>query len=146
MMNETEAEFVSENVIAQDIASLAPEDVKCIRKAVDRWRSGMLCLWKLCPKTACRRAKVCSVDPDFCIERFECLVSEDVRAAIETLLHAKLFGHSFDDACAMAAPGTIEMYGLWLANLHKSGSGQPASQACKAEDDDLCIANSTAEA
>lgn len=144
MMNENE--FVSEAVSAQEIASLAPEDVTRIRKEADRWRAQMLCLWKLCPKAACRKARCCSGDPDFCVGRFEFMVSEDVRAAVETLLHAKIFGHSFDDACALAAPGTIEMYGLWLANLHESGPRQPASQACEAEGEDPCIANSAAQA
>ena len=48
MMNETE--FVSEDIVTREIASLAPEDVTRIRKAAQRWRAQMLCLWKLCPK------------------------------------------------------------------------------------------------
>jgi hypothetical protein len=141
-----ENEFVSEDTIAQEIASLTPEDVTRIRKAADRWRSQMLCFWKLCPKAACRRARTCSSDPDFCMERFEFLVSDDVRMAVETLMHAKLFGQSFDEACTMAAPGSIEMYELWLRNLHKPQPGQPTSQACEAANLWPCIANPAAQA
>ena len=36
MMNETE--FVSEDIVVREIASLAPEDVTRIRKAAQRWR------------------------------------------------------------------------------------------------------------
>lgn len=45
----------------------------------------MLCLWKLCPKARCRRAHACSADPDFCVERFAALVSEDVHVALDVL-------------------------------------------------------------
>ena len=125
-----------EDSIEREIADLAPEGVTRIRKAADR-----LCLWKLC-----RKAHACSADPNFCVERFEVLVSDEVRMAVETLLEAKLHGCSCDDACAMASPGSIEMYRLWLANLHRSDSERPASQTCEAEGKDPCIANSAARA
>lgn len=116
MKNEFEP-AVSEDVIAREIAGLAPEDRERIRKAAQLWRAQMLCLWKLCPKAACRKAHACSADPDFCVERFELLVSDDVRTAVEALHDAKLSGYSYDDACAMAPPGSIEEYDVWLANL-----------------------------
>lgn len=131
MMNETE--FVSEDVIAREIASLAPEDATRIRKAAQRWRAQMLCLWKLCPKAACRKARACSGDPDFCVERFELLVSDDVRTAVESLHDGKLYGHSYDEACAMAPPGSIEAYDVWLANLFGQEAPPLTSRARETE-------------
>jgi hypothetical protein len=127
MMNETE--FVSEDIVAREIASLAPEDVTRIRKAAQRWRAQMLCLWKLCPKAACRKARACSGDPDFCVERFELLVSDDVRTAVESLHDGKLYGYSYDDACVLAPPGSIEAYDVWLANLFSQEATSLPSQA-----------------
>ena len=127
MMNETE--FVSEDIVAREIASLAPEDVTRIRKAAQRWRAQMLCLWKLCPKAACRKARTCSGDPDFCVERFELLASDDVRTAVESLHDGKLYGYSYDDTCVLAPPGSIEAYDVWLANLFSQEATSLPSQA-----------------
>src|SRR4029079_16337162 len=115
MMNETE--FVSEDIVAREIASLAPEDVTRIRKAAQRWRAQMLCLWKLCPKAACRKGRACSGDPDFCVERFELLVSVDVRTTVEILHDGKLYGYPYEDACVLPRPGSIETYAVCLATL-----------------------------
>ena len=108
---------MTEDTIAREEAKLTPEDLERIRKALQLWRAQMLCLWKICPKAACRRAHDCSVDPDFCVERFAALVSEDVHVALDVLHDAKLFGYSYDDACALAPPGSIEAYDVWLAKL-----------------------------
>lgn len=116
MMNDIEP--VTEDTIAREEAKLTPEDLERIRKALQLWRAQMLCLWKICPKAACRRAHDCSADPDFCVERFAALVSEDVHVALDVLHDAKLLGYSYDDACALAPPGSIEAYDVWLAKLH----------------------------
>jgi hypothetical protein len=47
---------------------------------------------------------------------------------VETLLHAKLHGCGYDDACAMAPPGSIEAYDVWLASLFRDNSA-PAPPA-----------------
>jgi len=101
MMNETE--FVSEDIVAREIASLAPEDVTRIRKAAQRWRAQMLCLWKLCPKAACRKARACSGDPDFCVERFELLVSDGWAVTGAARSQSTLDGVSAAGALALEA-------------------------------------------
>ena len=117
MINDLEP--LTEDTIEREIANLTAEDLERIRKALQLWRARMLCLWKLCSKTACRRARTCSDDPDFCVERFKGLASEDVHIAVEVLHDAKLFGYSYDEACAMTPPGSIEAYDVWLANLFR---------------------------
>ena len=102
--NDDPIEPVTEDTIAREEAKLTPEDLERIRKALQLWRAQMLCLWKICPKAACRRTHDCSVDPDFCVERFAALVSEDVHVALDVLHDAKYFGYSYDDACALAPP------------------------------------------
>jgi len=131
MMKQTERTM--KDTVASDEAKLPPEAQDRIHKAVQRWRAELLCLWKLCPRAACRRAHACSADPDFCVERFTLLVNEDVRDAVDTLHEAKLLGRSYDEARAMARPGSMEAYDRWLANLHQPSSEQPRSQACEAD-------------
>lgn len=126
MMNE--AERMTEDAIALEAARLPPEAREQIHKAMQRWRAQLLCLWRLCPKAACRRAHACSADPDFCVERFALLISEDVRDAVDTLHEAKLLGRSYDEACAMADPASVAASDLWLANLHNPLSEQPARE------------------
>ena len=131
MMNDIE--HVNEDMIAQDLAGLTSEARERIRKAAQLWRAQMLCLWKLCPKAACRKAQACSGDPDFCVGRFESLASDDVRTAVETLMNAKLFGSSYDDGCAMSPPGSIEAYHVWLANLFGQQAAPVSSQPREAQ-------------
>ena len=139
MMNEIEP--VTEDTIAREEAKLTPEDLERIRKALQLWRAQMLCLWKICPKAACRRAHDCSVDPDFCVERFAALVSEDVHVALDVLHDAKYFGYSYDDACALAPPGSIEAYDVWLAKLFLQESALTSrTRPIDAKRERLCIA------
>jgi hypothetical protein len=131
MMNDIEQ--VSADVIEQEIENLMPEDRERIRKAAQLWRAQMLCLWKVCPKAACRKAHACSANPDFCIGRFEFLVDEKVRTAVETLMYAKLHGYGFDDACAMTPPGSIEAYDVWLATLFRQQESASDPRACETD-------------
>ena len=127
MMNDLEP--LTEGTIEREIANLTSEDLARIHKAAQRWRAQLLCLWKLCPKAACRKAQACSADPDFCIERFALLISEEVRDAVDTLHEGKLLGRSYDEARAMGDAVSMEAYDLWLENLHNPLSEQPKSQA-----------------
>src|SRR5512143_3858147 len=54
MMKQTERTM--KDTVASDEAKLPPEAQDRIHKAVQRWRAELLCLWKLCPRAACRRA------------------------------------------------------------------------------------------
>src|SRR6185503_9652079 len=105
MINDLEP--LTEDTIEREIASLTAEDLERIRKALQLWRARMLCLWKLCSKAACRRARACEDHPDVCVEHFMGLAREDVHIAVEVLHDAKRFGYSYDEACAKTAPGSI---------------------------------------
>ena len=52
---------------------------ECVHFAVQHWRATLLCFPYLCVRTACRRARACSADPNICMSRLGPLVSEDVR-------------------------------------------------------------------
>jgi hypothetical protein len=51
-----------------------------------RVTSDLLCLWALCGKAACRRARACSCVAGDCLARFAPLVSEDARCGALALL------------------------------------------------------------
>ncbi|HET7910733.1 MAG TPA: hypothetical protein VFL49_01760 [Pseudolabrys sp.] len=52
---------------------------------------------------------------------------------METLKEAKVFGLSYDDACARALPGSMEAYHLWLKNLHDPRGEAATLQACETD-------------
>jgi len=68
--------------------------------ALQLFRTAMLGFPHLCTKTACRRARWCSCDPDICMGRFGPLVPDDVRNGIDALARGHMDGLSYEQVRA----------------------------------------------
>ena len=89
-----------------------------------------LCFEALCRKRSCRtRPRLLRPIRIFCVERFAVAGDAMTSAQLWTMPSrwANFYGHSYDEACAMAPPGSIEAYDVWLANLfgQASAAAQP---------------------
>ncbi len=60
--------------------------------------SDLFCLWRLCGKPACRRARACHGDARSCFSREIHLLPEGVRAWFDGLAEMQTEGLPFDDA------------------------------------------------
>jgi hypothetical protein len=91
-----------------------------------RTTSNTLCLWALCGKPACRRARQCRRDPNDCIARYAPLVPEEARCGVLALIEAGRCGIS-DEQMRADAPAEIAALESWIAQVHAAnGNGQPA--------------------
>ncbi len=62
-----------------------------------RGLSDMLCLYGLCGRRACRRARTCHGEPRQCLARYAPLVPEDAREGAKEMIDGKRLGLSFDE-------------------------------------------------
>jgi hypothetical protein len=91
-----------------------------------RITSNLLCLWALCGKLGCRRAKRCKGKPDDCITRYAPLVPEAARCGVLAVAAAGSYGIGDDD---MRADAGAELAALeaWIAQVEAAyGDGQAA--------------------
>lgn len=105
-----------------------------------RWQANALCLWGLCARPACRRARLCRRDMQDCVGRYERLVPEDARDGVARMIYGKTHGMSFD-ALLDEWRGDILALGAWseavaassmpeengaaaLANAHRSATAR----------------------
>ena len=67
-----------------------------------RWVSALYCLWRLCPRTACRRAKACRGDGCTCQTGLALVPSDalDFMAAFEQARDDKLHYDEMIEFCA----------------------------------------------
>lgn len=89
-----------------------------------RWAADMLCLWALCGKPACRRARACRRDPRACTDRHAGLVPQAAGCGFTLLAEGKLAGLSYEEVRA-EAPEEVAAYEDWLARV-----GRAAQAAC----------------
>jgi len=78
--------------------------------ATTRWISALYCLWRLCPRTACRRARRCGGDGDAC-QTGLALVPPNALEFMAAYEQARDDGLSYDEM--------IEVYSEELAALEK---------------------------
>ena len=86
---------------------------------VYRWMANMICLWGLCAKPACRRARACRRDPQDCLARYAPLVPEEAREGVKVLLEGRQYGLSYDDVRA-DAPEEVAAVENWIARVNAS--------------------------
>ena len=71
---------------------------ECVHFSVQHWRATLLGFPYLCVRTACRRARTCSADPNICMSRLGPLVSEDVRKGVDALVWGHELPHFLSGA------------------------------------------------
>jgi hypothetical protein len=83
-----------------------------------RWISNVMCLWSMCAKPACRRARKCNGEPRDCLRCYAPLVPEDARAGAEVMLHGVMHRFKFDDLREDASE-EIDALMEWNALIHQ---------------------------
>jgi hypothetical protein len=86
--------------------------------ATPRWIAELYCLWRLCPRSSCRRAKACRGDAQICMSGLA-LVPPDALDFIACFEDARDDGLSYAemiDACAEEI-ATLES---WRAQVERS--------------------------
>lgn len=96
--------------------NLTPEQEEEISGLIRRGRGHLLRFWLFCSKAACRRARTCSFDPAFCMERVGPSVPEDVRAAVDGMIEAQFAGKSFDEMLEEKQDRLVP-YSKWLEKV-----------------------------
>jgi hypothetical protein len=76
----------------------------------------LLCLWALCGKAACRRARACSCVAGDCLARFAPLVSEDARFGALALVKGAQDGVGIDEV-RHYVPHDIAALEAWTAQV-----------------------------
>lgn len=84
--------------------------------AAYRWMANMICLWGLCAKPACRRARACRRDPRDCLARYAPLVPEDAREGVKVMLEGRSLGLSYDEM-REGAPDEVAAVEDWIARV-----------------------------
>jgi hypothetical protein len=111
---------MEDQMTENDVAKLTPQQRDdAVIFAVQRWRANMLYFSDLCEKTACRRARTCSADPDDCIGHLAPFVPDDVRKGVDALLEAKIDGLTFAEVRARI-PWAVDAHTRWLAKINES--------------------------
>jgi hypothetical protein len=87
-----------------------------------RAASNLLCLWGLCGKAACRRAKQCKRKADDCLGRYAPLVPEEARFGAAAMLMGKRDGVSYDEV-RRHAPAEIAAIESWIGLVHAAVRG-----------------------
>jgi hypothetical protein len=82
-----------------------------------RGMSNLLCLWGLCARPACRRARGCKRDPRDCLSRYAPLVPDDARDGVAAMFEGKQCGMSYDELRA-EAPLEIAAIENWIGLVH----------------------------
>lgn len=92
-----------------------------------RLASDMLCLWALCGKPACRRARGCRRDPRSCATRYGPLVPEEARFGMLAVLQGAQDGVGIDEV-RRYEPAGIAALEAWLAQVAASHGDGPAGE------------------
>jgi hypothetical protein len=79
----------------------------------------VLCIWRLCGRTSCRRARACRGMPRECLPRYAPLVPMGARDFVIGVLNAREFGYSPEEAVANLADES-EALAAWLAAVNGS--------------------------
>jgi hypothetical protein len=82
-----------------------------------RAASNLLCLWGLCGKAACRRARACKHNAHDCLDRYAPLVPEEARFGAAAMLMGKRDGVSYDEV-RRHAPAEIAAIESWIGLVH----------------------------
>ena len=88
-----------------------------------RVTANLLCLWGLCERPACRRARQCRRDPQSCLARYAPLAPEAARFGALALLQGALDGVGIEEVRQYVPLDIAEMES-WRARIGQS--------ACKA--------------
>ena len=102
-------------------SSSAPQDEA--GRGFRRHASDLLCLWGLCERPACRRARQCRRDPQSCLARYAPLAPEAARFGALALLQGALDGVGIEEV-RQYVPLDIAAMESWRARIGQS--------ACKA--------------
>jgi hypothetical protein len=86
--------------------------------ATPRWISELYCLWRLCPRTACRRAKACRGDGCAC-QTGLALVPPDARDFLAALEQARDDRLSYDEMIEVCAE-ELEALERWRDQVERS--------------------------
>jgi hypothetical protein len=84
-----------------------------------RAMSNMLCIYGLCGRRACRRARACRGEPRDCLRRYAPLVPEDAREGAKAMAWAGRRGLSFDDLLDDARDDVLALAD-WAAGITAS--------------------------
>jgi len=90
--------------------------------------SGLICLWGLCDKRACRRARAYRGEPRDCLGRYARLVPEAVRDCAKAIVEAKWQGLSFEEFYA-ETDADFAAYCEWLGAMEASLGGRRGTRA-----------------
>jgi hypothetical protein len=81
----------------------------------------ILCLWRLCPRTACARARACKGNVRDCFPRHFKLLPQGVQEWFAGLGHAQNEGASFDEAMEwLDAEGPGQALRAWYEAVEQS--------------------------
>jgi hypothetical protein len=87
----------------------------------------VLCIWRLCGRTSCRRARACRGLPRECLPRYAPLVPMGARNFVVGILNAREFGYSPEEAVANHAEES-EALAAWIAAV--DGANRAARTKC----------------
>ena len=90
-----------------------------------RWAANLVCMWHLCERTACRKARACRGDPDFCMKRYHLLLPPLVRDFVLGVAELGVAGWSSEQIWAELVPER-EHLAAWqacVAHVGRVGGG-----------------------
>lgn len=88
-----------------------------------RYAADLLCLWALCGKPACRRARTCKRDPKSCARRYGPLAPEQARLGMLATLQGAQDGVGIDEV-RLHVPDDIAALEAWRAQVATAVDGQ----------------------
>ena len=71
---------------------------RAMRREDQRAWADLLCIWRFCDRTACRRARGCRGQSLVCFPRYAPLLPDNLKTWVKTLGEAQAQGFSFDQA------------------------------------------------
>lgn len=92
-----------------------------------RTASDLLCLWALCGKPACRRARSCKRDPRACARRYGPLVPEEARLGMLAFMQGMQDGVSADVVRAHV-PAETAALDAWTDRIEAAVCGGQARE------------------
>ena len=90
---------------------------------LQRYAADLLCLWALCGKPACRRARACKRDPKACARRYGPLAPEEARIGALALVQGALDGVDRDEVRRFE-PAGIAALEAWRAQVAAAADGR----------------------
>jgi hypothetical protein len=90
-------------------------------RASKRLIADLYCIWRLCGRAECRRARTCRGTPEDCLGRCMPLVPEDARMWVVALMQGKELGETFEQAQAAMPPELNEAFDAWRAAVLGNG-------------------------